>query len=210
MSASRGLSSCVDTGSVPRCPRPGGRAGWALTLPSPAPPPACRGMLCGFGAVCQPSAEGSGRASCVCRKSACPALVAPVCGSDASTYSSECELRRAQCSRQRRIRLLSRGPCGECGHRRAPGGRGDGFVTPACPSRVPGPLLQRDVQLRQHLCALSRRAHSHVPVPGHLPGAPRGPRVRQRRGGLPQRVPAPAPRMRPPGERLQEVRRPLW
>ncbi|XP_064446268.1 agrin isoform X5 [Mirounga angustirostris] len=88
------------------------KPGTHFTPAPPTPPDACRGMLCGFGAVCQPSAEGSGRASCVCRKSACPALVAPVCGSDASTYSSECELRRAQCSRQRRIRLLSRGPCG--------------------------------------------------------------------------------------------------
>lgn len=94
--------------------RPGGRA---LTAASPALPPACRGMLCGFGAVCEPSAEGSGRASCVCKKSACPAVVAPVCGSDASTYSNECELHRAQCSQQRRIRLLSRGPCGECASR---------------------------------------------------------------------------------------------
>lgn len=88
---------------------------WALTFASPAPHPACRGVLCGFGAVCEPNAEGSGRASCVCKKSACPAVVAPVCGSDASTYSNECELQRAQCSQQRRIRLLSRGPCGECG-----------------------------------------------------------------------------------------------
>ncbi|XP_036163368.1 agrin isoform X7 [Myotis myotis] len=76
------------------------------------PPDACRGMLCGFGAVCEPSAEGLGRASCVCKKRACPAVVAPVCGSDASTYSNECELQRAQCSQQRRIRLLFRGPCG--------------------------------------------------------------------------------------------------
>ncbi|KAF4018543.1 hypothetical protein G4228_009925 [Cervus hanglu yarkandensis] len=73
---------------------------------------ACRGMLCGFGAVCEPSADEPGRASCVCKKSACPSVVAPVCGSDASTYSNECELQRAQCSQQRRIRLLRRGPCG--------------------------------------------------------------------------------------------------
>uniref|UniRef100_A0A8C2YQ89 Agrin n=1 Tax=Chinchilla lanigera TaxID=34839 RepID=A0A8C2YQ89_CHILA len=76
------------------------------------PPDACRGVLCGFGAVCEPSIEDPGRASCVCKKSACPAVVAPVCGSDASTYSSECELQRAQCVLQRRIRLLRRGPCG--------------------------------------------------------------------------------------------------
>ncbi|XP_076964137.1 agrin-like [Callospermophilus lateralis] len=72
----------------------------------------CRGMLCGFGAVCEPSAEDPGQASCVCKKSACPAVVAPVCGSDASTYSNKCELQRAQCRLQRRIHLLCRGPCG--------------------------------------------------------------------------------------------------
>uniref|UniRef100_A0A8C7AXL8 Agrin n=1 Tax=Neovison vison TaxID=452646 RepID=A0A8C7AXL8_NEOVI len=88
------------------------KPGTHFTPASPVPLDACRGMLCGFGAVCEPSAEGSGRASCVCKKSACPAVVAPVCGSDASTYSNECELHRAQCSQQRRIRLLSRGPCG--------------------------------------------------------------------------------------------------
>eukprot|EP00071_Canis_lupus_P005900 XP_005620419.1 agrin isoform X4 [Canis lupus familiaris] len=88
------------------------KPGTHFTPAPPTPPDACRGMLCGFGAVCEPSAGGSGRASCVCKKSACPAVVAPVCGSDASTYSNECELQRAQCSQQRRIRLLSRGPCG--------------------------------------------------------------------------------------------------
>ena len=71
-------------------------------------------MLCGFGAVCEPSVEDPGRASCVCKQRPCPSVVAPVCGSDASTYSNECELQRAQCSQQRRIRLLSHGPCGEC------------------------------------------------------------------------------------------------
>ncbi|XP_031817439.1 agrin [Sarcophilus harrisii] len=80
-----------------------------FTQPPPTPPDACRGMLCGFGAVCEQSA---GRATCVCKKSPCPTVVAPVCGSDASTYSNECELQRAQCSQQRRIRVVSRGPCG--------------------------------------------------------------------------------------------------
>ncbi|XP_014437821.1 agrin isoform X1 [Tupaia chinensis] len=88
------------------------KPGTHFTPAPPTPPDACRGMLCGFGAVCEPSAEGPGRASCVCKKNACPNVVAPVCGSDASTYSNECELQRAQCSQQRRIRLLSRGPCG--------------------------------------------------------------------------------------------------
>ncbi|XP_032503144.1 agrin isoform X2 [Phocoena sinus] len=88
------------------------KPGTHFTPVPPTPPDACRGMLCGFGAVCEPSAEEPGRASCVCKKSVCPSVVAPVCGSDASTYSNECELQRAQCSQQRRIRLLRRGPCG--------------------------------------------------------------------------------------------------
>ncbi|XP_060055805.1 agrin isoform X3 [Erinaceus europaeus] len=88
------------------------KPGTHFTPAPPTPPDACRGMLCGFGAVCESSADSPGRASCVCKKSACPSVVAPVCGSDASTYSNECELQRAQCSQQRRIRLLSRGPCG--------------------------------------------------------------------------------------------------
>uniref|UniRef100_A0A287D8F4 Agrin n=1 Tax=Ictidomys tridecemlineatus TaxID=43179 RepID=A0A287D8F4_ICTTR len=88
------------------------KPGTHFTPAPPMPPDVCRGMLCGFGAVCEPSAEDPGRASCVCKKSACPAVVAPVCGSDASTYSNECELQRAQCRLQRRIRLLRRGPCG--------------------------------------------------------------------------------------------------
>uniref|UniRef100_A0A8C6A4R1 Agrin n=1 Tax=Marmota marmota marmota TaxID=9994 RepID=A0A8C6A4R1_MARMA len=89
------------------------KPGTHFTPAPPTPPDVCRGMLCGFGAVCEPSAEDPGRASCVCKKSACPAVVAPVCGSDASTYSNECELQRAQCRLQRRIRLLRRGPCGK-------------------------------------------------------------------------------------------------
>nr|XP_008529870.1 PREDICTED: agrin [Equus przewalskii] len=98
------------------------KPGTHFTPAPPTPPDGCPGKTgelvhgepaeCGFGAVCEPSAEGPGRASCVCKKSACPSVVAPVCGSDASTYSNECELQRAQCSQQRRIRMLSRGPCG--------------------------------------------------------------------------------------------------
>nr|XP_020832364.1 agrin isoform X1 [Phascolarctos cinereus] len=87
----------------------GDKPGNHFTQPPPTPPDACRGMLCGFGAVCEQSA---GRATCVCKKGPCPTVVAPVCGSDASTYSNECELQRAQCSQQRRIRVVSRGPCG--------------------------------------------------------------------------------------------------
>nr|AAX09643.1 mini-agrin [Mus musculus] len=87
------------------------KPGIHFTAAPSMPPDVCRGMLCGFGAVCEPSVEDPGRASCVCKKNVCPAMVAPVCGSDASTYSNECELQRAQCNQQRRIRLLRQGPC---------------------------------------------------------------------------------------------------
>ncbi|NWY00427.1 AGRIN protein, partial [Nothoprocta ornata] len=83
-----------------------------FTQTPPTPRDACRGMLCGFGAVCERSAAEPARAACVCKKTACPAVVAPVCGSDYSTYSNECELEKAQCNQQRRIKVISKGPCG--------------------------------------------------------------------------------------------------
>ncbi|XP_041425259.1 agrin isoform X3 [Xenopus laevis] len=72
----------------------------------------CRGMLCGFGAVCEKSSADPSQATCICKKTACASIVAPVCGSDYSTYSNECELERAQCNQQRRIKVISKGPCG--------------------------------------------------------------------------------------------------
>uniref|UniRef100_A0A3P8V635 Agrin n=1 Tax=Cynoglossus semilaevis TaxID=244447 RepID=A0A3P8V635_CYNSE len=75
------------------------------------PPDACRGMLCGFGAVCESDPTNRAKAECVCKKMDCPSLVAPVCGSDSSTYSNECELEKAQCKTQRRIKVLRKGPC---------------------------------------------------------------------------------------------------
>ncbi|KAJ8265020.1 hypothetical protein COCON_G00141190 [Conger conger] len=78
----------------------------------PQPLDGCRGMLCGFGAVCERDPSDASRGMCVCKKMVCPSMVAPVCGSDSSTYSNECELERAQCSTQRRLRVLRKGPCG--------------------------------------------------------------------------------------------------
>uniref|UniRef100_A0A8C8JEQ2 Agrin n=1 Tax=Oncorhynchus tshawytscha TaxID=74940 RepID=A0A8C8JEQ2_ONCTS len=75
------------------------------------PPDGCRGMLCGFGAVCERKAADPSKAECVCKKMVCPSVVAPVCGSDSSTYSNECELEKAQCNTQRRIKVLRKGPC---------------------------------------------------------------------------------------------------
>ncbi|XP_031142212.1 agrin isoform X5 [Sander lucioperca] len=75
------------------------------------PPDGCRGMLCGFGAVCERDQTDPAKAVCVCKRVDCPSLVAPVCGSDSSTYSNECELEKAQCNSQRRIKVLRKGPC---------------------------------------------------------------------------------------------------
>uniref|UniRef100_A0A7N8X2P6 Agrin n=1 Tax=Mastacembelus armatus TaxID=205130 RepID=A0A7N8X2P6_9TELE len=80
-------------------------------VPSLPPYPCCRGMLCGFGAVCERDSTDPAKAVCVCKKVDCPSLVAPVCGSDSTTYTNECELETAQCKNQRRIKVLRKGPC---------------------------------------------------------------------------------------------------
>uniref|UniRef100_A0AAX7V8W2 Agrin n=1 Tax=Astatotilapia calliptera TaxID=8154 RepID=A0AAX7V8W2_ASTCA len=69
------------------------------------------GMLCGFGAVCERNPNDPSKGECVCKKVDCPSFVAPVCGSDSSTYTNECELEKAQCNAQRRIKVLSKGAC---------------------------------------------------------------------------------------------------
>ncbi|KAL1249982.1 hypothetical protein QQF64_020987, partial [Cirrhinus molitorella] len=79
---------------------------------TPAPPPdGCRGKLCGFGAVCERDTTDPSKGECVCKKIVCTSVVAPVCGSDSSTYSNECELEKAQCNTQRRIKVMRKGPC---------------------------------------------------------------------------------------------------
>ncbi|KAJ8259664.1 hypothetical protein GJAV_G00172040 [Gymnothorax javanicus] len=75
------------------------------------PPDGCRGVLCGFGAVCEKSPADPSKGECVCKKMVCPSVVAPVCGSDSSTYTNECELEKAQCNMQRRLKVVRKGPC---------------------------------------------------------------------------------------------------
>ncbi|XP_042199559.1 agrin isoform X3 [Callorhinchus milii] len=83
-----------------------------FTPASPTSQDVCRGVLCGFGAVCERDTKEPTKGMCVCKKSLCPSVVAPVCGSDYSTYSNECEMDMAQCTQQRRIKVISKGPCG--------------------------------------------------------------------------------------------------
>ncbi|ROL46841.1 Agrin [Anabarilius grahami] len=71
----------------------------------------CRGKLCGFGALCERDPADPSKGECVCKKIVCSSVVAPVCGSDSSTYSNECELEKAQCNTQRRIKVMRKGPC---------------------------------------------------------------------------------------------------
>ncbi|KAM4651283.1 agrin isoform 2-T2 [Discoglossus pictus] len=88
------------------------KPGSQFSSPQPTLQDVCRGMLCGFGAVCEKNNADPSQATCICKKTVCPSVVAPVCGSDYSTYSNECELERAQCNQQRRIKVISKGPCG--------------------------------------------------------------------------------------------------
>ncbi|XP_039223823.1 agrin isoform X4 [Crotalus tigris] len=81
-------------------------------FPQAVPQDVCRGMLCGFGAACEKNPTDPSQGLCVCKKITCPSVVAPVCGSDYSTYSNECELEKAQCNQQRRIKVMSKGACG--------------------------------------------------------------------------------------------------
>ncbi|CAB1329550.1 unnamed protein product [Coregonus sp. 'balchen'] len=64
---------------------------------------------CSFGAICDGQ---SGR--CVCPQE-CVESHQPVCGSDGSTYDSECELHVRACTEQLDLRVLAQGECKTCG-----------------------------------------------------------------------------------------------
>ncbi|KAM7030447.1 LOW QUALITY PROTEIN: agrin [Acridotheres tristis] len=142
-----------------------------FTQTPPTPRDGCRGMLCGFGAVCERSPSEPGQAQCVCRKGPCAPVVAPVCGSDHSTYSNECELERAQCNLQRRIKVISKGPCGSkdpcaqvsCSFGStcvpSPDGQGARCVCPSSCGGVPeSPVCGSDGRDYRSLCHLHKHA----------------------------------------------------
>ncbi|KAF0036732.1 hypothetical protein F2P81_012044 [Scophthalmus maximus] len=62
---------------------------------------------CSFGAICD---DQSGQ--CVCA-SECVESHQPVCGSDGTTYNSECELHVRACKEQMDLRVVSQGECSE-------------------------------------------------------------------------------------------------
>ncbi|KAK7884833.1 hypothetical protein WMY93_027956 [Mugilogobius chulae] len=64
---------------------------------------------CSFGAICDAQ---SGQ--CVC-PSECVDSHQPVCGSDGTTYNSECELHVRACKEQMDLRVVSQGECKTCG-----------------------------------------------------------------------------------------------
>ncbi|KAI8439246.1 hypothetical protein MSG28_013085 [Choristoneura fumiferana] len=72
----------------------------------------CAEVECRHGAECR--VEGAGVAVCACPPP-CEPVLRPVCGSDARTHDSECELRRAACLLGRELRVLHAGPCGSNG-----------------------------------------------------------------------------------------------
>ncbi|XP_067139289.1 agrin-like isoform X1 [Centruroides vittatus] len=69
----------------------------------------CEKMYCAYGALCLVD-EKSQQAYCRCQE-VCTDIFAPVCGSDKVTYSSECQLRMASCTQQRKIFIQHSGPC---------------------------------------------------------------------------------------------------
>ncbi|XP_045445693.1 agrin-like [Melitaea cinxia] len=71
----------------------------------------CAEVECRYGAECR--VEGSG-AVCACPPP-CEPVLRPVCGSDARTHDSECELGRVACLLGRELRVVHAGACGSNG-----------------------------------------------------------------------------------------------
>ncbi|GFS34068.1 hypothetical protein TNIN_462951, partial [Trichonephila inaurata madagascariensis] len=69
----------------------------------------CEKMYCAYGALCLID-KRTQQAHCRCQET-CSDVFAPVCGNDGVTYSSDCQLRMASCTKQKRIFTKHQGPC---------------------------------------------------------------------------------------------------
>lgn len=65
----------------------------------------CQGVICKYGARCD-------RGRCVCPKE-CPDTVEPVCANTGATFTNECLLRQASCSRSIELSVSFYGECGD-------------------------------------------------------------------------------------------------
>lgn len=69
---------------------------------------ACEEDPCRFGGLCDYDSEG--QPQCVCPFE-CPAIRAPVCGSDGNFYDSDCHMKEQACKLQKKIVIVPRNRC---------------------------------------------------------------------------------------------------
>lgn len=70
----------------------------------------CEDVQCAYGGICM--VEPEGQAVCRCLAD-CPAVEAPVCGSDDQTYHNLCTLRLHSCSLRQTVLVQRSGRCGQ-------------------------------------------------------------------------------------------------